>query len=58
MQRPNLYRSRNDRMLLGVCGGLAEYLNMDSTLIRVLWVLFIPNLALYFIAALFIPNQK
>lgn len=29
-----LYRSRNDRMIAGVCGGLAEYFNVDSTFIR------------------------
>lgn len=35
-----LYRSRNDRMIAGVCGGLAEYFDVDSTFIR-LAVLFI-----------------
>lgn len=35
-----LYRSRNDRMIAGVCGGLADYFNVDSTFIR-LAVLFI-----------------
>jgi phage shock protein C len=29
-----LYRSRTDRMIAGVCGGLAEYFNIDSTLVR------------------------
>jgi phage shock protein PspC (stress-responsive transcriptional regulator) len=33
-----LYRSRNDRMLGGICGGLAEYFKVDSTLIRVIAV--------------------
>lgn len=31
-------RSRSDRKIAGVCGGLAKYLNMDPTLVRVLWV--------------------
>ncbi|MDQ4007153.1 MAG: PspC domain-containing protein [Actinomycetota bacterium] len=31
-----LVRSRSDRMLGGVCGGLAEYLGIDSTLVRIL----------------------
>jgi len=35
-----LYRSRDDKMIAGVCGGLAEYFNVDSTLIRIA-VLFI-----------------
>lgn len=32
------YRSTGDRVLAGVCGGLAEYLDLDPTLVRVLWV--------------------
>ncbi len=35
-----LYRSRHDKMLAGVCGGLADYFGMSSTLIRILFVLF------------------
>lgn len=34
-----LYRSKKDRMIAGVCGGIAEYVNADSTIIRLLWVL-------------------
>jgi phage shock protein C len=34
-----LHRSRTERMIAGVCGGLAEYFNIDPTLVRVLWVL-------------------
>jgi phage shock protein C len=33
-----LYRSRTNRQVAGVCGGLAEHFNMDATLIRVLFV--------------------
>ena len=33
-----LYRSRNDRMFAGICGGLGEYFAVDSTLIRLLFV--------------------
>lgn len=33
-----LYRSHQDRMIAGVCGGLGEYFNVDSTLIRLLFV--------------------
>ncbi|MFC1454470.1 PspC domain-containing protein [Candidatus Undinarchaeota archaeon] len=32
-----LYRSGEDRMIAGICGGVGEYLKMDSTLIRLLW---------------------
>jgi len=34
-----LQRSRTEKMIAGVCGGIAEYLGVDPTLIRVLWVL-------------------
>lgn len=36
-----LYRSRNDRMIWGVCGGLAEYFAIDPTLMRLIFVLLI-----------------
>ena len=34
-----LQRSRRDHKLAGVCGGIAEYLGWDPTLVRVLWIL-------------------
>lgn len=34
-----LYRSRDDRMIAGVCGGLGDYLKIDPTLIRLVFVL-------------------
>ena len=34
-----LYRSRTERMIAGVCGGIAEYSNLDPTLVRVLFIL-------------------
>lgn len=55
-----LYRSRTDRMLYGVCGGIAEYLGVDPTIVRLIWALFLlsgSGLILYFIAALVIPEQ-
>jgi phage shock protein C len=33
-----LYRSRSNRQIAGVCGGLAEYFNLDATLLRVLFI--------------------
>ena len=35
-----LYRSTHDRMIFGVCGGLAEYFDVDPTLVRLAWVIF------------------
>ena len=37
-ERKKLYRSRTDRMLAGVCGGLAEYFDLDATLIRLVFI--------------------
>lgn len=39
MDGKKLYRSRKNRMLCGVCGGIGEYLNIDPTLVRLLAVL-------------------
>lgn len=38
--RKKLTRSATDRKLCGVCGGIAEYFDIDSTLVRILWILF------------------
>jgi phage shock protein C len=56
-----LYRSRRDRMLAGICGGLGEYFDLDPTLIRVATVLlFLVTggmlIIAYVILALVIPN--
>ena len=32
-----IHRSRNNRWIAGVCGGLGEYFNIDPTLIRLIW---------------------
>ena len=56
-----LYRSKTDRVLAGVCGGLAQYFNLDATLIRVLFVLLAvlggSGLVLYVAMWIIVPNQ-
>ena len=55
-----LYRSVSDKKIAGVCGGLAEYLNMDATVIRVLWALLSfsgAGLLAYIACALIIPEE-
>lgn len=32
-----IYRSKKDKAIAGVCGGMAEYLNVDTTIIRIFW---------------------
>lgn len=61
MEQKRLYRSRTDRMLCGVCGGIAEYFNIDPTLVRLGFVLLCccagSGILAYFIAAVIIPDQ-
>lgn len=50
----------NDRMICGVCAGIGEYLGIDATVVRLLWVLFSvlggAGLLAYIIAAIIIPE--
>jgi len=39
MVKKRLHRSRNHRVIAGVCGGIAEYGNWDPSIVRLLWVL-------------------
>jgi phage shock protein C len=56
-----LYRSRDERMISGVCGGVAKYFNLDPTLIRLLFVLFAlaggPGLVAYIVLAIIVPEE-
>lgn len=56
-----LYKSNSEKKIAGVCGGVAEYLNMDPTIIRLLWVLaslFVGSgILAYIIAAFIMPNK-
>ena len=36
-ERKRLYKSRNNKMICGVCAGIADYFNIDSSIVRVLW---------------------
>ena len=55
-----LYKSNDDKMLCGVCGGIAEYFNIDPTLVRLGWVIFSvaggSGVLAYIIAAIIIPD--
>ena len=62
MDGKRLYRSTTNKMLCGVCGGLAEYFNIDPTIVRLLVVLLAcgagSGLLAYIIAAIIIPEQQ
>ena len=36
-ERKRLYKSRNNKMICGVCAGIADYFNIDPSIVRVLW---------------------
>ena len=52
-----LYRSRSNRMLFSVCGGLGEYIGIDPTIVRLIVVFSGVGIGLYFVAALIIPDE-
>jgi phage shock protein PspC (stress-responsive transcriptional regulator) len=56
-----LYRSRTDKKIWGICGGLAEYFDIDPTLVRVIAVasLFVGTLGfwIYIIARIVVPEK-
>ena len=60
MNEKKLYKSSTDKKLAGVCGGIAEYFNIDSTLVRLGWVVFSllggSGLLAYIIAAIIMPT--
>ena len=62
MNGKRLYRSESNRMLCGVCAGIAEYFNLDPTLIRLAWALFCvlggSGVLAYILAAIIIPPES
>jgi phage shock protein C len=61
MSDKKLFRSHEDRLLAGVCGGIAQYLEIDSTLVRLTWVLLIfagIGIPAYIVAWIIIPEES
>ncbi len=56
-----LYRSDDDRIIAGVCGGIGEYIGIDPVIVRILWVLTLflggSGVIAYILAWLIIPHQ-
>lgn len=58
-----LYRSKTERKLAGVCGGIAVYFNIDPTIVRLIWAFVslmsasVPGILIYVICALVIPDE-
>ena len=57
-----LYRSNTDKMICGVCGGIAEYFDIDPTLVRLAWILFTAcagsGIIAYIIATIVMPKKS
>lgn len=60
--KKRLYKIEKGKKLSGVCGGIAEYFDVDATLIRLLWVLFTAfggaGILAYIVAALIMPKKS
>jgi phage shock protein C len=56
-----LYRSRTDKKIAGICGGLAQYFDIDPVIVRLCWLLFVllggSGIILYIIAWIVIPLE-
>ena len=60
MMNKKLYRNTENKMIAGVCSGLAEYINIDPTIVRLIWALIGlsgAGIIAYLIAAIIIPEK-
>lgn len=59
--KKRLYRSRTDRQIAGVCSGLAEYFDLDPSIVRLIFLLMTvmggPGLILYIVLAIVVPEE-
>ena len=62
MSNKRLYKSSVNCMICGVCGGIAEYFDIDPTLVRLAWILFTAcawcGIIAYIIAAIVMPRKS
>ncbi len=60
--KKRLYRIEEGKMIAGVCGGIAEYFDLDPTIVRLLWILFCAaaggGVIAYIIAAIVMPVKS
>ncbi|MDY5969908.1 MAG: PspC domain-containing protein [Bacteroidales bacterium] len=60
-ERKKLYRTKDDKKIAGVCGGLGRYFNLDATLVRIIFLVLLvgygSGLLLYLIMWLLMPEQ-
>lgn len=57
-----LYRSSSNKIIAGVCGGLAEYFGLDATLVRIIWAILVlafgTGILAYIIAWIIMPQDE
>ncbi len=63
MEKKRLMRSATNKMICGVCGGIGEYLGIDPTVIRLIWVIMTvfmigAGILVYIIAAVIMPEDE
>ena len=63
MVKKRLYRNKKNRMIAGVCAGIADYLDADPTIVRLIWaiatlLLFGLGIVAYLIAWIIIPEKR
>ncbi|MBI4037354.1 PspC domain-containing protein [Candidatus Daviesbacteria bacterium] len=63
MKNKKFYRSKSNRVIAGVIGGLGEYFNVDANILRLFWILLVmftgivPGIIAYIVAAVTIPEE-
>ncbi|HOI59803.1 MAG TPA: PspC domain-containing protein [Candidatus Pacearchaeota archaeon] len=61
--KKKLYKNKENKIFCGIIGGLGDYLNIDPTILRLIWLLvivftgFFPGLFIYIIACFIIPDK-
>ena len=62
MEKKRLTKSKTEKKIFGVCGGIAEYLDVDPTIVRLIWagsvIVFGAGVIGYLAAALILPEDK
>ena len=60
--KKRLYKIEEGKKLCGVCGGIAEYFNIDPTVVRLLWIFLVlcagTGVLAYFVAAIIMPYKS
>lgn len=64
MAKKRLTRSKKDKIVAGVLGGVAQYFDVDPTVVRIMWLIgmaftgFVPGVIVYIIAAMIVPKSR